>query len=329
MTRPYTSVDPESGSTVSKAWRNSACFRWCVYLSVPIGLLLLVILLPLSFHGVDYNQYAFKRNTISQNIDWSTVYSNGNWFWGVGYTSFVFPKTLIQVNLVNLSIIPTSGLEFFLNATFFYRLNGTADALHNLFQNFGTTGYNDQVTKLVIGDIKNAAPIFTVDDYLSRRFYVEDELESIIRPTLAQNNIILDEGMFFLLSMQFPDRVLGKYLQTGVQAQQTTTAMYEQNQTLIEQETQYMINMYTNNASYVSQTTAAEVNNKITIANATGYNLVQEAEGSGLQYFLNQIPLTNPADIEIVVRTMAFIRNKPQFFIGNFDSVLIGKQTGM
>jgi hypothetical protein len=322
----YHDNSPSSFKKKMKELWNKKSFRYTFYTLSVIGLLLFVILMPLSFRGVEYNEYAFKRYIPSQTIYWDNVFEYGKWFWGAGYTSFTFPRTLIEVRLINLSIIPSSGLEFFLNATFYYRLNGTADSLHAVFKSFGTTGYNDQVTKLVIGDIKNNAPMFTVDEYLNNRFYVQDQLEDIIRVTLAENNIILDEGMFLMLSMQFPDRVLSKYLQTAVQAQQSITAQYEQEQTIIQQETNYMINLYLNNATYIQQTTAAQVQNVLVTANATGYNLIQEAEGAGLQYFLTQIPVTDSNDIKLIVETMAYLRNKPQFVVGDFSFFISSNQ---
>jgi hypothetical protein len=49
-----------------------------------VGLVALVIgLIAPSFQYVEWNYYSLKRNTATNKVDYSHVYGNGRYFWGL------------------------------------------------------------------------------------------------------------------------------------------------------------------------------------------------------------------------------------------------------
>lgn len=295
-------------------WQNKCC-RFSTISVFVIGILLTVILVPISFHDIEYNEYGFPRNTISQHINWDVVYEAGYWMWGPGFTAFIFPRSLIKVELRYLSIIPNNGLPMNINVEFYYHLD--KDRIHDLFNSFGSMGFYSQAERLAISAIKNAAPILSVDDFITNREHVEDVFEFALRDVLYQNFLIVDQGHFFLMEVILPESILEKNLQTAIQAQKAMTANFTQQQVLISQETAYLCSLYTNNASYINSTTAAEVDKIITNAYSTADKLQEQASGEGLQYFLNVFPLTKQENIKLVNEILAYINKQPNIVVGN------------
>ena len=286
-----------------------------------IIVLILVFIISLCFHGIEYNEYGYKRNILTQTIYWDKIYENGNWFWFLGFEPFIFPRHLLRIDLVDLSIIPDNGLEFYITATFFYRLNSSR--IPDLFRNFGSTGYHDQIKKLAIGDIKHMAHVFQVEDYFKDRFLVEKAIEERLIKTLYENNVILDPGMFSLLEMKYPQRVITKYLQTGIQTQEKITAEFFQQQMLIDQETNLQVSLYMNNASFVSETTLAEMTKITNSAHSEAYKINELRKADGLAYFLDKIPVRNNSNVATIVKIMAYLKKHPQIFVGDHFNVFV------
>ena len=287
-----------------------------------LALLLLAILLPLSYNGVNYNQCVFKRNEITQEIDWdSGCYPYGTYFWGVAVTNFPFNLNVTKVTLNNLSVITSSGLQFSMSVAFYYRLN--ISSIHELFINFGGNGYNAQIQNLATGFIKNKAPSYTINDYMTNRFYIQHDMENGLRTILTENNVIMDQGAFFLLEITLPPNVISQNLETSIQAQNTITAEYTQNQTAIVQETNYLVSLYTNNITYIQRTTSAQVNTIVSNANSYSYNILQSAQGQGLQYLLNSLSITNTTTINTVMRVMAYLSKHPVIIVGDGINIFL------
>ena len=110
-----------------------------------IGFLLLVILLPLSFSYVSYDEYAMKKNSITHTLDYSEVYEMDRYFWGVGKSPMTFPRNYQFVDFggsQELSVFDKKGLEIILHSSFEYRI--IKDDLTKLYREYGL-GYADQV----------------------------------------------------------------------------------------------------------------------------------------------------------------------------------------
>lgn len=278
---------------------------------IGIGIFLIIVLLPISFQGVEYNEYAFKKNTLTQKVDWNTYYKNGNHYWGVNFQKFPFDRTLNRVALMNTSVIPSSGLEFFVDIVFYYHLD--PNTIPSVYSRYAYE-YNDQVVKLAIGVVKNMAPQYQFEQYFNNRQVIQDNIGDNLTSVLLTNNFILPKGMFMMQDMRFTDAIVNKYLQTAIQAQDAQTAEYVKQQNYVQLETNYLASLYNNNASYINITTATQISTLVANANSQAFTMKEKAKGQGLQYFRNLINVTKTENINTIVRVMNYLQYHPQIF---------------
>jgi len=70
---------------------DSCVIYWIVGIVCGIGVLLLVILLPLSFHSLETNEVGLDYDSVNYHIDTTKLYEEGRHFLGVGHKFKIFP----------------------------------------------------------------------------------------------------------------------------------------------------------------------------------------------------------------------------------------------
>ena len=117
------------------------------------------------------NQIAFKKNTITNNVDQSKVYTNGRYVWGPSNEPLTFPIIKQIIVFKNLLAFSKKGLEFSITINIYYRLK--KENLSMIFTDFGTN-YHNAFTDASKASIKNSAPYFFVDEYTTKRKYIKN-----------------------------------------------------------------------------------------------------------------------------------------------------------
>lgn len=303
---------------------NPICVCGTTILCCLIGLLLFLILLPLSFVGVEYDEYAVLRSTISQTIDWSRVYENGNYYASPGNVAFTFPRTFIPIRLQNQSVIASNGLPIVLDMMVWYKLNGSVDELKMLFENHGTIGYHDHVTKKSMNIIRDNMKNFSTDQFLTDHELIKNSIEVKLRDSFVSDGIIIGNGLFFMLNIKFPATIINNFLQTAIQNQKKITAEYEIDQSNIMKNTQLEVNKLLNEAEFIRVTTDSKIQSMIEKAEATASNIIQTTEGKGISAFLTNIPITSPSHISKVMQVKAYSNHDAQYFVGSGFNVYVG-----
>jgi hypothetical protein len=107
-------------------WKNSSrLFKWTVVGLLFIIIVLIVSLVPASYSYVEWNEYALKRDTTTNKVDYHEVYGNGRYFWGLGYGPVTFKNTATTVDFSGdnaLSIFSSGGLELLIECSFQYQV---------------------------------------------------------------------------------------------------------------------------------------------------------------------------------------------------------------
>jgi len=316
--------NPTEESVTCKKFFAQPCVKWTIITVLFIGCILIIGLVAGSFKGVEYNEMGFKRSTISQTIEWDTLYFNDHWFWGVSYVKFVYPRNVKRVKLDDLEVIPTSGLQFLLDCDFYYEIPENAESIHRLFDNFGQNNYDAQVTNIATGLIKNMAPNYTIEQYITQIDMIQNDMSTQLTIILNENNIYLRSNHFFITGITFPEQVIERYSATLIQIQLNLQANYEQNQTLTQKETDFLVSQYNNNATITRQTVYATNNATLANANAEALRIVQSAQANGLTYFFDKIGSMNKTSMEIVIRTFGLLNGlSTQYVIGNDVNVFV------
>ena len=311
----------------------------CVGIPLLIGMILIIC----SFQYVEYYQYAFKRNTLSNTVDTDTIYENGRYMFGPSVNMIYFERNYHKVEFSGdsaLSVANDDGTAFYIAVTFFYRVQ--KENLTHLYNKFGTE-YDSKVFSLSQSTLKNTAIIFSIDDYLGERETIALAMKRNITETL--NNIWIDVDELQLHEVLFPDVVKNKYLDAAVQIQTNAKLEYEQDATLIRQETARLVEVVNANKTIVQAEAEADYN-KVTelasvnatqltetanaqalllteIAEAEASRLKSQARGVYMSDVITNLTITNSTTRHTFIKLMAILDNENTKIIDTDSSIII------
>lgn len=258
-----------------------------------IGLLLVLILVPLSFSYVKRNEIAFKRTTSTNEVDLNTVYRNGRYFWGLGHTPIAFPSNFIKVSLTGdskLSVFTETGQTLTFESVFFYRL--IPEKLRNLYINFGTN-YHQRVMAVATAALRNSAANLAMDQYIYDRANVTALLYSAMSTQLAATAFVyVPRTHFSLLGVDLPDVVTAQKTTFFLNQQQILTNQYAFQASQIRLETQRQVAEFNNLAQLVKQQAQATKDKLVSQANSRAFQAVQSETGKQLQLMISMLGLT-------------------------------------
>lgn len=181
-----------------------------------IGLLLMCILLPLSFSYIDYYDIAFKKNTVTNDVIENKVYGVGRYLWSPSHTPFKFSSVYQRISYrgSDLLVFSKRGLEFQIEVDAYYKINQTN--VIPIFKDFGQ-GYDERFRDAIKASIKNTAPLFTLEEYLTQREKITRVMHNDVNKNLHSLHIHIEPYKFTVLRINFPDAIKNKSLQTAVQ----------------------------------------------------------------------------------------------------------------
>lgn len=302
----------------------------CLGLIAFISMLLLVILLPPSLSYIRYNQYAFKKNTISNFVDQSQVYENGRHFWGLFQEPVLFPKTFQRVSFNGNDLMVFSrgsqegetGLEFALECDVFYRLG--KENISDIYTKFANT-YQDRFVDAIRASVKNSAPNYQVDEYITHRHIIEEAIAQELNHDLADLHFGIENWKFMLRRTVFPSKIRDIFLKTSVQELNNDKSVLEQEVLLIKKETEEQVQEIQANITIVEQVAIAQATALVKKGHAEAARISQEATGQGLNYFLDTLNITSQADRSRVFRLLAVMDNptSPKVIVGSGANTLI------
>ncbi|KAJ8019937.1 hypothetical protein HOLleu_41726 [Holothuria leucospilota] len=295
-----------------------------------IAALLLVILLPRSFKGVAFNEYAFKRRKASGKVDTSRVYTGGRYYIGITFAFKTFPADAHFVELYDLEVFTSDRLEVKLDCSFQYFLRyEDLQLLHDTFD----LRYEDIMRTNAIDALKSAVTQFSTRDFGTIRDVIEEVLFQAVRARLGGSccpiycdipgggcNETTDENFnvtscfprdsdecgpdelslfasvryFQLLFVDIPDDVISRNLLTLTQLEDGEREEYIQDAQLVQIQTEKMVQDIQNQASEISENATAQSNLIRARAVAEAQAIIEEAHSTGLAMMYETLNITTP-----------------------------------
>jgi len=298
------------------------CVTTCVLIF--IGVLLFLIMFPLSFSYINYNEIGFEKNVVTNIVYTDTVFEPGRYFYGVGYGSFTFPRTYQEISFTGdeLLVFSENGLEFPIEVFAYYKL--TAENLEKIYNDFGTS-YNKDFKDIIKAAIKNKAPDFTVDEYITNRTLIDDSFLTNINKELEDLHLVIDTNRFILGKINFPNKIADKFLETAVQELENEIADLQRDVDLINKETEKQVEQIRANITIIDVTSTAEANAIIENANSASFGIVQEGEGTGISYLINALNMTTSVGRDELLELLSVLDNNSdntKLFVGDLDALV-------
>ncbi len=197
----------------TNGWHLCSCLNWHV------GLILILCLTLSTFKkDVEYYEIGILKNSISNKIDKSHIYTSGYYTKG-SHTMQTYEAIYQQVSFTgdeSLSVFNEDGVEFNVGVNVFWKL--IPDDFIKLFTTFGTS-YKAHVKAEILSSLKNVANDKGIDVYLEDRVLIANLFHNEIRKELI-DGIFSPLGKLHLEEIVFPERITHEYLIIAVTFQE-------------------------------------------------------------------------------------------------------------
>ena len=241
----------------------------CYWASVcPGGLLLLLlcILLPLSFHNVEYYEVAFFKRRSTGTIDRGWVYEAGRHNLGPDGSFVKFPVSQQTVAFRSMNVwtkterltetnAGAAGTAINLDVTFQYRLR--PEELSDLYSAVALQ-YEPFIRNLATTAIKNVSTSFTALQWVESRRTIQDALQAGVDNALEAAHADCDSLQ--LRAIQFPQTFVDRMLAAAVQIQTNQAEESKQQSAVIRAKTELGVKKIENDAQVVADTAEARAN---------------------------------------------------------------------
>lgn len=255
-----------------------------------IGLFLIVLLIPLAHSKVEFYQTGLKMQRSTSEVDRSELWHVGNHFIGPDYTFKLYQTSLNyfeeDMEVWTKSGDDDAGTSVTLTVSFQYKLRKQdLPALYSLV----ALNFAPLVKSKAIDSIKNTAPLFGVDSYLTHRSHVESSLRSNVSAAIA--DVYADIYGFQMNFIKLEDDYRLSRLNAAIQIETNEKEEYVQEASIVRAKTTVDTIRIENNASRVLAQAEADAS---LITNKATYNakaLLETARNNGLKKLFNNLDL--------------------------------------
>ncbi|PVD39384.1 hypothetical protein C0Q70_02014 [Pomacea canaliculata] len=331
---------------------ENKCFIYVAAAASIVTVVLIVILVPLSFSGVEYYEFGFKRQKSTGTVDTKQVYSGGKHFIGPDYEFKIFKATAHYVDLRDVTVFTSDKLEIKLDVQYQYFLR--EEDLPTLHRNYDLF-YDNVVKTSAIDALKGEAPKFSTREYITNRNAIETALYNGVRERLggicclqscslyefacppgcknsSSCDPSTDKGLwvnvkyFQLGAVEIPSDVEDRFLRSLTLKEDADREKLLQEAQVVRKTTEAMVRDIQNQATEILQ--EAQVQSELigTISTANFTANVEKARAEGLKNLYQQLGLTtqemkNSFDY---LRTLRLLENVhftvdfQQRIVGNF-----------
>lgn len=227
------------------------CYLTCGGIFLVVGMIILI----LSFNYVEYNEYVFKKYNLNNKVYMDMVYENGRYLWGPDHKKISFPRDYQCVDFEQLSITDSDGKELFLEISFYYRVQ--KNNLNKLYNQYGNNIHLTVKSKTE-SVLKNTAPLYSTEDYLTKREEISFVMNKNITETLELMWLDVETNKLNLKRVQMSNNVQEKYLEAAIKVEEEEQTIYQGKADEIRAETEQFVSEYSVNSSLVYATSIAE-----------------------------------------------------------------------
>lgn len=301
---------------------NNKMMVMCVCVLFIIGLLLLIIILPISFGYLNYYEFGVVRNKITGAVSLDRVYDSGRYVIGPSYEFKRFQADAHFQYVDNVKVFTSDKLEVGLSAWYqYFLIQNQLPYLHQKYDIY----YHDKVKRKGNDAIKNVATRFTTRDVVKQRLKLETELFQNLKNVLGgncckphcdtnenatdclsckprQNCTIDDYGMFIdvryfqLGAIDIPDALDESFLDALILNASAEREVYLQEATIVRKETEQKVKQIENTAAETLEAAASDSRVILEAAKANSSFMVESARISGLKNLYTKLNLDRMQD---------------------------------
>lgn len=250
-----------------------------------LGVLLTIILVPLSLSYVEYYEYGLKRSQITGAVDTSKVYSSGRYFLGLGNGFLKYQADSHFEQLHYLSVFSAGGsnesigLAFVIDVDFTFLLK--RDEVGKLHEELASS-YRTVIVSRAKDAIKNEAIFVTFDEYFRDRHSVESRFRDAVQNRWDDSpplHCYLDQ--FHLGRIRIPETVAVRQLESRVQNERNDKEAFLQKAQVERELTAVEVNTIGLQRQKILRTAEAHANFTRAVAVSEARKVTAEAQING------------------------------------------------
>ena len=265
-------------------------WRWPLSGLIFVGVLLMLILIPLSFSYVEAGEIGLRRKVIGKKVDIdSDVYEMGRYHLGPEHEFQIFNARVQQKSFV-LDVVASNSRGFALSVVCFYRIK--KNEVKQLFAKF-TTSWDTPAQNEVISSIKGITNQFDIPDYITNIFAIEQLIATEVTSALAVNNLETVDDKCLILRANFNGDIDNQYLQSVVQIQTNERQIIAQQVAIITQDTETQRQAILANKTLVEATGQANATRIVETARAEANRIRELARTDGFTLLFDYFNVTN------------------------------------
>jgi hypothetical protein len=307
--------------------------RACLFVSILISLLMIVILVPLSFSYVEYYEYGLSQRKTTGSVDTDRVYPQGRYAIGPDHKFITYQADAHYEALDELSIFSAGGsnssigLEFVIDIDFtFFLIEEEIGVLHEEL----AKNYRNIIVSRAKDAIKNEAIFVTFTEYFRNRKEVEARFTDAVQArwnTAPSLHCMLDQ--FHLGRIRIPESVATKQLETTVQNERNDQEEFLQQAQLEREQTAVQVNIIKLDKNKTLRTAQAEASLLRSKAVAESERILAQAGINGTRLLVDAVGISTQEHVSAFtyIRTL---RNRKDLEIDvsylNSNSVLRTQQ---
>ncbi|XP_045168927.2 uncharacterized protein LOC123531754 [Mercenaria mercenaria] len=287
---------------------NNKCLYCVIGTLVVIGVILLVIILPLSFVTLEYYEYGFAKARSTGTVDTSTVYSGGKHFLGPNYEFKKFKADAHYLDLKEIRVFTADKLEVSITAHAQYFLRqDELPLLHDAYDIY----YEDVMKTSAVDALKGAIPIYVTTELITKRPEIERVIYDAVRQRLggkccrpncraykdacpagckarttckdSDKGLNVDVKYFQLTNIVITNDVMERLMEKLLQIEKNLREKHIQSATVIRRQTAGMVAEIKNQAKEIRETATAESQKVKVVSGADYTSTVEKARGAGLR----------------------------------------------
>jgi hypothetical protein len=281
----------------------------------------------MSFSKIEYYEAGLLAQKSTGNIDKEKIYTSGNYMIGPDYEFKTYPVFLQlfnqQISVWSKSGGTDAGATLKLDVSFQYRIR--VDDIGRLY-NKVALGYKPLVVTYALDAIKNTAPLFGVDEYLTKRQTIEAAFKVNVTKAL-KHDIFVDVQDLQLRRIKMSADYEQTKLNAAIQKERTQQEDYIQSREKVEVETSALVLKVDNEALRVANAAVADAKLLEETAVYQAKKLVETKRSDGLKLMLQEAGLVTDEHKASLDYITTLINNKAQVtpYINMANSGLLQK----
>lgn len=229
-----------------------------------IGIILTVILVPLTFSYLEYNEYGLVQTKTTGTVDTSVVYGRGRFNLGPSKSFLKYQADAHLEELEDLAVFSSGGtnssigLTFKIDVAFSYLL---IQEKIGLLHRESASSYRAVIKSRTIEAIRNEASQVSFEMYFANRKSVESTFRTAVERNWRENpplHATLDR--FHLGRVQIPTSVYQRQLESIVQNERNEREDFLQQAEIERQQTAVEVNKIHLDRDRILRTSVAEAN---------------------------------------------------------------------